>query len=296
MKNKSILGKLGLLLTALIWGSGFTITALALAYYTTFQLMALRFTIAFVILLVLNIKRLRTISKMAFLKSITLGIILFLAYILQTFGLELTTASKNSFLTAVNVVIVPFIAWIVLRNYLSKNAIVGAIVSLIGIGFTSFAGGAGELAFNVGDALSLACAFFFGAHIFYTDYYGKNIETWMVMLLQMGAAGVLSWMAVFISGETDFVFTSASLMPILYIGIITTLVSYALQTASQKYTTSGESAVILSTEGFFGMFFAVLLLGEPVLPAMIIGGILIFCGILVVELKPFKQPEQVSKI
>lgn len=70
---------------------------------------------------------------------------------------------------------------------------------------------------------------------------------------------------------------------------MTTLVSYGLQTASQKHTTSGESAVILSTEGFFGMFFAVLLLKEPILPTMIIGGILIFSGILIVELKPFKN-------
>lgn len=189
-----------------------------------------------------------------------------------------------------NVILVPFIAWIVLRQNLSKNALLGALISLIGIGFTSFAGGVGELAFNFGDVLSLAGAVFFGAHIFYTDHYGDGMPNWVVMLLQMGTAAVLSWIATIFLGETHMTFTMQSLMPILYIGIVATLVGYGLQTAAQKYTTSGESAVILSTEAFFGMLTAILLLGEPVVMTMILGGILIFCGILIVELKPIKEP------
>lgn len=287
--SKSTLGKLGLFLVAIIWGSGFSVTALALDHYSTFQVMALRFTIAFVVLFVLNINKLKTISRQEFSRGTIIGALLFFAYILQTYGLEFTTASKNSFLTAVNVVIVPFIAWVVTKEGLSLNAVAGAIASLIGIGFTTFAGGTGSLAFNFGDFLSLAGAFFFAGHIFYTDHYGKDINTWKVMVLQMGAAALLSWLAVLFTGDTDFTMTTTSLLPILYIGLVTTLVSYGLQTASQKYTTSGETAVILSTEGLFGMVFAVILLNEPVLPSMVIGGILIFAGILIVELKPFKN-------
>ncbi|SEQ57025.1 EamA-like transporter family protein [Ignavigranum ruoffiae] len=186
-------------------------------------------------------------------------------------------------------VLVPFIGWIVLRESLSKNALLGALVSLIGIGFTSFAGGVGELGFNFGDILSLIGAVFFGAHIFFTDFYGGKMSNWMVMLLQMGTAAILSWIATIFFGETHLTFTTESMMAILYIGVITTLVGYGIQTASQKYTTSGEAAVILSTEAFFGMLTAIVILGEPVLTNMIIGGILIFCGILVVELKPIKE-------
>ena len=83
-------------------------------------------------------------------------------------------------------------------------------------------------------------------------------------------------------------FSGEALMPILYVGIVATLVGYGLQTASQKHATSGESAVILSTESFFGMITAILILGEPLLPTMVLGGILIFAGILVVDLKPLK--------
>lgn len=186
--SKNTFGKLGLFVVAIIWGSGFSMTALALDHYSTFQVMALRFTIAFVVLLVLNSHKLKTIHKEELSRGILIGIFLFLAYIFQTYGLAFTSASKNSFLTAVNVAIVPFIAWAVTKNGLSLNAFAGALASLAGIGFTSFAGGTGELAFNFGDLLSLICAFFFAAHIFYTDYFGKTIDTWKVMVLQMGAA------------------------------------------------------------------------------------------------------------
>ncbi|MCZ0716962.1 DMT family transporter [Aerococcus kribbianus] len=111
--NKETLGKLGLLITAIIWGSGFTFSAIALDYFTTFRIIAMRFSIAFVILLVLNYKQLKQINKTYLFKGEFIGSILFLAYFLQTTGLEYTTSSKKSFLTAVNVVLVPFIVWIV---------------------------------------------------------------------------------------------------------------------------------------------------------------------------------------
>lgn len=197
--------------------------------------------------------------------------------------------SKSSFLTSANVVIVPFLAWIILRNGLSANAVLGAVVSLVGIGFTSFSGGVNELTLNFGDVLTLFCAFFFAAHVFYTEYYGNTMDIWIVMLVQMSTVAVLSWISVLVTGETNFIFTVESTIPIIYISIVTTLIGYGIQTAAQKYTTSGESAVILSTEAFFGMFFAVLFLGEPALPSMIVGGILISIGVLIVELKPLKN-------
>ena len=290
-KKKEYLGKLGLLVTAMIWGSGFTFSSIALEYFTTFQIIALRFSIAFIILMALNAKRLKEIKPTHLFKGSVIGAILFLSYFLQTTGLEFTTTSKNSFLTAVNVVLVPFISWIIIKKPLSKNTLLGAFISLLGIAFTSFAGSdaSGQLAFNIGDVISLVGAIFFGAHIFYTDHYGGKMESCMVMVIQMGVAALLSWIAVLFTGETQFDFSFEALLPILYIGIIATLVGYGIQTASQKHTTSGQSAVILSTEAFFGMITAILLLNEPVLPTMVIGGILIFLGILVVELQPLKE-------
>lgn len=289
MKNKSLLGKLILLLTAAIWGSGFTFTDIALDYFTTFQVIAMRFTIAFIIVAIVYFNRLKNITKDDFIKGFIIGSILFAAYLFQTLGLVYTTTSKNSFLTAVNVVLVPFISWMILKNKLSKNTLLGALVTLIGIGLISFTSTGKETGFNIGDVISLIGAVFFAGHLFYADHYGDHIDSFKVMVLQMGTAAFWSWLAVLFFGETNFVFTTASIMPILYIGIFTTLVAYALMTIAQKMTTSTEAAIILSTEAFFGLLTAVWLLNDPVTLPMIIGGVLIFCGILVVELNPIKE-------
>jgi drug/metabolite transporter (DMT)-like permease len=58
----SYIGKIGLMLVAIIWGTGFVASALALENYSAYQILAIRFTIAFLVLLVLNIKRLKVLS------------------------------------------------------------------------------------------------------------------------------------------------------------------------------------------------------------------------------------------
>src|SRR5690606_38930452 len=106
------IGEIGLILTALIWGSGFAVSAMSLAHYTPYQILAGRFLIGFLILSLIFHKRLRKINQQVFVKSMILGAVLYIAFLLQTVGLQFTTPSKNAFLTVVNVVIVPFIGFV----------------------------------------------------------------------------------------------------------------------------------------------------------------------------------------
>ncbi|MFV0505007.1 MAG: DMT family transporter [Lachnospirales bacterium] len=280
------LGKLGLIIVAVIWGSGFVATAVALENYTAYQLLALRFTIAFVVLLIINIKRLKELSKKTIQRCSLLGVFLFLAFAFQTVGLQYTTPSKNAFLTAVNVVVVPFLAFMILKKKVPLKSIVGSSVTLVGIALLSLTSSIGS--FNLGDMLTLVCAVFFALQIFVTDLFIEKEEAWSLMLLQMGTAAILSWLSLLVMGDSVPVIEIKVIMPVLYLGLISTLLAFFLQTVSQKYTTSSEAAIILSTEAFFGMISSVIILGEKVSFNMLIGAILIFIGILIVELE-FKQ-------
>ena len=279
---KRRIGKIGLVIVAIIWGTGFVVTALALENYTPYQILAIRFTVAFVVLLLVNLKKLHLLSLKTLGRGSLLGTVLFLAYAFQTIGLQYTTASKNAFLTAVNVIIVPFLSYLILKNKLPLKNFVGSFVTLIGIGLLSLTGTMGG--FNLGDGLTLICAVFFALQIFVTDLFVAEEETWALMLLQMGAAALLSWLTLFISGETSINYQPVNLLPVFYLGLASTLLAYFLQTVSQKYTTSSEAAIILSTEAFFGMLGSVILLGEKVSMNMLMGGLFIFIGVLIVEL------------
>lgn len=277
------LGKIGLFIVAIIWGTGFAASALSLKFYTPYQTLALRFSIAFILSLLIYRDKLKSINKEVAIKSGMIGIFLFLAFLFQTVGLQFTTASKNAFLTAVNIIIVPFLGLIILKNKIPFKSLIGTLVTLVGIAFLSI-DPTGITSVNKGDLLTLVAALFFALQIFYTDYNVKNIDPGMIMIVQMGTAATLSWITIFVTNQTEINFTLTALKPILYLGVISTMVAYGIQTWAQKITTSTQAAVILSTEAFFGMLASIILLNEAVTMQMYFGAVLIFLGILIVEL------------
>lgn len=282
---EAIKGRIGLILVAIIWGSGFAASALALESFNTNQILAMRFTIAFLISLLVYKKDLKLINFDVLKKGIIIGIFLFLAFMFQTIGLKYTTASKNAFLTAVNIVIVPFLSFLILRKKVKKQEFLGALITLFGIALLSFdSSGIGGI--NKGDVLTLVCAIFFALQIFYTDFHVKDVNPGIIMVGQMGTAAILSWILVIINNEIKMDITFDNIKPILYLGVISTMVAYGIQTWAQKRVSSTEAAVILSTEAFFGMLASVIILNEKLSIGTIIAAILIFAGVIIVQYKP----------
>ena len=109
-------GELLLLITAIMWGSGFVGMAMGLEHFTVFQLMAGRFTLATILLCIIFHKKLRLLNLQIIWRGALLGAILFGAFVLQTYGLAYTTPSKNAFLTSINVLIVPVIAYVIYKR------------------------------------------------------------------------------------------------------------------------------------------------------------------------------------
>ena len=93
-----------------------------------------------------------------------------------------------------------------------------------------------------------------------------------------------------ISGDFTFAPSVRSLLAVLYLGVVSTTITYLLQTVSQKYVDETKSAIILSMEAVFGTFFSVVLLHESVTVRMLAGSALILAAVLVSEIS-FKKKE-----
>ncbi len=279
---RKYIGEIGLIITAIIWGSGFVASAVSLEYYTPYQILAGRFLVGVIILCVLFYKRLKNIEKSTLIKGTILGLFLYIAFVLQTVGLQYTTPSKNAFLTAVNVVIVPFIGFLLYKRKIDMFELVGAVTALVGVAVLSLKFSS-EI--NVGDLLTLCCAVGFAFHIFYTAKFVKEEDAVLLTIVQMVIAAVISWMVVIFKGETSFSVESEGLLPLLYLGIFSTTIAYLLQTVAQKYITDTKAAIILSTEAFWGMAFSVAILSEVMTTKMIIGAVLILGAIIISETK-----------
>lgn len=287
-------GELALTITAIIWGSGFVASAIALDHFTPYQILAIRFLIGAIILSVIFHKRLKSINKATIIQGGIIGVFLYLAFALQTVGLQYTTPSKNAFLTAVNVVIVPFIAFVMYKRKIDMYELTGAVLAMIGVGILSLKLSA-EV--NIGDLLTLGCAFGFAFHIFYTAKYVKNSDPVLLTLIQMMTAAVIGIIVVLFKGETSFAFQKEGVFSILYLGVFSTTIAYLLQTVAQKMITETKAAIILSTESFWGMVFSVAILDEAMTIKMVLGAILILIAIIISETKlPFLKKIKLKEI
>jgi len=272
-----------LLTTAIVWGSGFVITAVALEYLTAYQVMAGRFILASIILTVIFGYKLKKATKSVVWKGIILGTILYIAFALQTVGLQYTTPSKNAFLTAVNVIVVPLIAYAVYKRRIDGYEIIGSIIALVGIGCLSLQG---SLTMNIGDALSLACAVAFAFDIFCTNLFVQKEDAIALTIIQFITASVLGILVVVSQGDIPTTFEKEAIYSIIYLGIFSTTIAYLCQNVANQYTTATKAAIILSTESFFGMVLSVIFLHEVLTSRMIIGAVLILLAILIAEVKP----------
>lgn len=281
---KKYLGEIGLFGIAIIWGSGFIGTKLALdGGLSTVQTLTLRFFIASVMLGIIFYKKIKeNISKESIIAGALLGLFSFVGFTTQTLGLVYTTVSKNAFITAVNVVIVPFIGFILYKRKLDKIGVISSFMALVGIAVLSLEA---DLSINFGDFLTFICAIGFAFHIFFTGEFSKKYNSYVLTVTQFVVAFLLSLILQTVTGETNFSATPVGLMGALYLGIFSTAIGFLLQTICQSKVDQTRTAIILSTEAVFGTIMSVLIFHEVLTSRMVVGCIIIFVSIIVAETK-----------
>lgn len=286
---KQYLGILGLLIVTVIWGGGFVASDMALETLTPFQIMAFRFLIAAAIMTVLGRKQIKTITKEEIKCGFLLGAALFGGFALQIIGLQYTTASKNAFLTATNVVLVPFIALVFYHKKIAVRSLIGAVMAVVGAGVLSLQS---DFSVGIGDALTLLCAVCFAMQIFLTGEYVGRIRPTVLNFLQMVTACGLSILGMILARDFAIHASMKSILAVLYLGVVSTTITYLLQTVSQKYVDETKSAIILSLEAVFGTLFSVLILHESITLRIIIGSALILLAVLVSQIPSRKEQQK----
>lgn len=284
MKNRLAIG--GLILVTIIWGGGFVASDMALESMRPFQIMAVRFLLATVLMGLISIKSLKGITKAEVKAGGLMGVALFTGFALQIVGLQYTTPSKNAFLTALNVVIVPFIAFLILKKKVGMKGVVGALMSVAGVAFLSLDR---NFSLGLGDGLTLICAVGFAFQIFLTSEFVKKYRATVLNFIQMATAFLLSVACLVGYGETSFAVTSKGWLSVLYLGVISTTICYLLQTASQKYVDETKAAIILSMESVFGTVFSIILLHEIITLRMVIGSAVILAAVVISNLSEVQE-------
>jgi drug/metabolite transporter (DMT)-like permease len=284
MKNRLAIGSL--ILVTIIWGGGFVASDMALESMGPFQIMAVRFLLATVLMGLISIKSLKGIKKAEVMAGGLMGVALFTGFAFQIVGLQYTTPSKNAFLTALNVVIVPFISFLILKKKIGLKGVIGALMSVAGVALLSLDS---NFSLGFGDGLTLICAFGFAFQIFLTSEFVKKYRATVLNFIQMATAFLLSVICLIGNGEMNFEVTTKGWLSVLYLGVISTTVCYLLQTAGQKYVDETKAAIILSMESVFGTIFSIVILHEIITLRMVIGSGIILAAVVISNLSEIQE-------
>lgn len=280
-RKKRILGGLGLMTTALIWGSTFPAGKYALQFMSPFYLMAFRFLLAFAIAMFLFRKVMFSTPLSKMKGGFIAGLAQFGGYILQIVGLQYTTAGKQSFLAGAYVVMVPFLTWLVFKKSPSVKAYVGTAICLWGISLISLTE---NLTVSLGDSLTLVSSALYAVHIVVTGYYAGKEDPGVFTTVQFGVGGILALLMGFAFSPLPTLRMDGGLLAVAYLAVFGSFVAYYLQTLCQQFVKPAVTSIILSMEAVFGSLLAVMLLGEPFTAKMAMGAAAILAAIWISEL------------
>jgi drug/metabolite transporter (DMT)-like permease len=280
---------LSLALVALVWGSTFVVVKRALSEISTVYFLALRFGLASVCMLLIFmpafIRSGRATVRKGLQGGAAAGLLLWLGYLLQTFGLKFTTAGKSGFLTGLYIVLVPPLGALVYGRWPQPRELAAIVIAGAGMVVMTFPSISGKIAVNLGDLLTVGCAVAFAGHILVLSHYAQRGQVQAVALGQIMTAALLSTGSLLLERPAAR-WSSKVIFALVLTAIFATAVAFAIQTWGQRYTTATRTALIFALEPVFALATAVLVGNEPLTASALTGGALIMAGVLAVELKP----------
>ncbi|HEX3030667.1 MAG TPA: DMT family transporter [Bacillota bacterium] len=271
MDQRRLTGELGLVLVTVIWGSTFIITKLGLAQVSPFTFLAIRFILAFAVLMLAFGKQVFRAGRKAWLGGATIGLILFLGYATQTAGLQYTTAAKSGFITGLSVILTPILAIFILKQRASFNVIAGALLAFLGLAVMAYNPEI-TTGVNFGDMLTLFCALAFAFHITVVGKFAPDLHPGVFTTIQMGTAGAGFCIMSLLFEHWPTQATTWTWIGLAYMGIVATAVVLFIQNWAQKFTTASRTAIIFTLEPVFTAIFAYFILHEDFTLRTLLGG------------------------
>jgi len=278
-----------LVIVTFIWGSTFVIVKEALNDASPIPFLALRFTVAGVLLFF--VLKSGSMDRSAIVPGLILGMFLFGGYIFQTSGLNYTTPSKAAFITGFSVILVPLIMLLQGARMNSAN-IAGGLLGLAGLYFLVLPSGLGAV--NRGDVLVLFGAISFAVHIVLVGKYTLKFSFQHLVPMQILTVGVVSIAALPFDRSFKLQWTAGLVLALVVTSILATGFAFSVQNWAQQYTPPAHTALIFALEPVFAAITSIVVVRERLGGKVIVGSGLILAGMVISEVWGGSTPSPVE--
>ena len=294
--NKKVLGNILLILTAFIWGTAFVGQRQGMEHMGPITFNACRMALAALTIgtfsLVLR-KRgaqkqqdipeqcMKEYHRNTVIGGICCGFFLTMAALFQQMGMVYTTAGKGGFITAMYILLVPVINWILFKRKSRPLVWIAVLMGIVGIYLLCVTEG---LKLGKGDALVMVCPFFFAGHILCCDRFVQCANPVELSAVQFLTVTVLSTAMAFIFENPSWQQVAAAVVPIVWLGVLSSGTGYTLQMIAQQYTDPTVASLLMSLEAVFAVLAGAVLLGERMTARELIGAAIMFAAIILVQI------------
>jgi len=292
---RKIISFICLIICTFIWGTTFIAQDTGMDNIGPFTFNSVRFFVGFltVVPFVLLFEKkkineqIKNKNNKFYKLIIPVGIFLFLGTVFQQVSLLYTNVANSAFFTIFYVPMVPIIIYFLFSKKLHWSIWPSVLACVIGGYFLSDISNA-DIRF--GDSLVLIGALFWALHIIYI---GKIIDQFdlpfFIALLQNLIVAALSFLLAVLFEEIDFSKIKLERFEIVYAGVLSGGVAFALQLLGQRNISAAPAAIVMSLEGVFAAIAAWIILNQILELNNIIGCSLILGGILLSQLAPIYE-------
>lgn len=296
-----------LLLTAAIWGVAFVAQSVGMDYVGPFTFNTVRSLIGGIVLIpcIVLLKRINAGSKdtagaaecvsgdtsgqrkVLLTGGVACGVLLCIASNLQQFGIMYTSVGKSGFITAMYIVLVPVVG-IFLKKKAGVKIWCSVAIAVCGLYLLCMT----DNGFSIqkGDLLLLLGALVFSFHILSIDYFSPKVDGVKMSCIQFFTCGILSMVCMFLFEQPQIGAILQAWMPIVYAGVLSCGVAYTLQIVGQKGMNPTVASLILSMESVISVIAGWLILHQKLSGRELLGCVLMFVAIILVQLPERKRP------
>lgn len=294
MKMSSKKAELLMMSVSLAWGSSYLLMKIGLNSIGPFNLIALRFGIAFICMALVFLPRFRFLTVPILAKGILMGVLLFLIFAGLVSGVNNTSASTAGFLASTTVIIVPILESILKRQCPNKSVMLSILLVIIGLYLLTVKD---SFSLDRGSVYCLLAALFYAIYIIVLDRIAKNEDTFLISIIQLGIASFLGVLVMLFVETPALPETPAQWWAIIGLGLICSAYGFLVQPIAQRYTSPERIGLIFSLEPVFSAILSYFFLYEVLTVKGYIGAVLIFSGVIIskiIKVKVAPQKEVLS--
>lgn len=279
-----------LIVATLLWGGNFVIGRAVTGEIPPFTLAFLRWCLAFLVFFPLVYKQVK--KDWAKFKD-NWKIVLVLAFTgvacfntLVYIGVYYTTSINASLMNAFTPIFIYILSFIFLKIRVTRNQIIGTIISLIGVLFILSGGQLSNIinfTFNKGDLIVIVAILSWSVYSLLVKQYSDRLPGFSTFLVTIAVGAIMlfpfsAYGLITLSSPINW--SGKTIGAIFYVGTLASIVAFLSWNKGVVQLGANRASIFLNFIPVFATIFATIFLGEQLLLAQVIGGLAVIGGVI----------------